>query len=221
MGKYIKKSTPKSDVAAMEIPLSSTGVRTRAKTLALQKLQRHTPPLPAANPVYDESSYLQLRSRRLRKLQPLRQPGDPEFDSCPNFSSRRAGLSLVVKKGSGNGTVELEIGDLDASFSENDLNFEAEQIRDSTSRESTPCNSVRGADTFSTPGSTARLPRLSLSHARVQNATPQVMPTASEIEEFFALAEQHQHRIFLEKYNFDVVSGRPMPGRYEWVPVNP
>uniref|UniRef100_A0A7N0UN36 Cyclin-dependent kinase inhibitor domain-containing protein n=1 Tax=Kalanchoe fedtschenkoi TaxID=63787 RepID=A0A7N0UN36_KALFE len=223
MGKYMKKFTAKSDVAAMETPLCTTGVRTRAKTLALQKLQQHKPPLPVpADPVPDESSYLQLRSRRLLKLKPLRQSGNPEFDSCPNFTSRRAGSSPGPKKGNeGSGSVieELEIGDPDASFAENDLDFEAGQIR--ASRESTPCNSVRGSDSFGTPGSTTRSPHLSLPRARVQNAAQRVMPTASEIEEFFALAEQHQQRIFLEKYNFDVVSGRPMPGRYEWVPVNP
>ncbi|KAL9662276.1 hypothetical protein QQ045_027109 [Rhodiola kirilowii] len=224
MGKYMKKSTAKSNIAAMEIPLSSTGVRTRAKTLALQKLQHHKSQTPAADPVAEESSYLQLRSRRLLKLKPLQQTSNPaaESDSCPNFRSCQAESKLGLKKGnedSGREIEVLEIGEFEGSVAENDLDFEAGQIR--ASRENTPCNSVKGSDSFGTPGSTTRSPHLSLSRARVQNAMQQVMPTASEIEEFFAFAEQRQQRLFLDKYNFDVVSDRPMPGRFKWVPVNP
>ncbi|XP_006298645.2 cyclin-dependent kinase inhibitor 5 [Capsella rubella] len=43
----------------------------------------------------------------------------------------------------------------------------------------------------------------------------------SEIEDFFAHAEQQQHRFFIQKYNFDIVSENPLPGRYEWVKVAP
>ncbi|KAF2612095.1 hypothetical protein F2Q70_00010380 [Brassica cretica] len=42
-----------------------------------------------------------------------------------------------------------------------------------------------------------------------------------EIEEFFAFAEQQQQRFFTEKYNFDIVSENPLPGRYEWIKVVP
>ncbi|VVB04348.1 unnamed protein product [Arabis nemorensis] len=42
-----------------------------------------------------------------------------------------------------------------------------------------------------------------------------------EIEDFFAYAEQQQQRNFIEKYNFDTVSDNPLPGRYEWVKVEP
>ncbi|GAA0139608.1 kinase inhibitor [Lithospermum erythrorhizon] len=50
MGKYIRKSKVTSEVNGMELRKSTLGVRTRAKTLALQRLQD-----------------LQLRSRRLHK----------------------------------------------------------------------------------------------------------------------------------------------------------
>ncbi|AEE76949.1 unnamed protein product [Arabidopsis thaliana] len=43
----------------------------------------------------------------------------------------------------------------------------------------------------------------------------------SEIEDFFASAEQQQQRFFIQKYNFDIVSDNPLPGRYEWVKVMP
>lgn len=53
------------DVAVMEVsPQSSLGVRTRAKTLALQRLQKSSSPETDAS----SFSYLQLRSRRLEKV---------------------------------------------------------------------------------------------------------------------------------------------------------
>lgn len=55
----------------MDVSQSSLGVRTRAKTLALQRLQKSSasPVTAGASPTPDSSdgSYLQLRSRRLEK----------------------------------------------------------------------------------------------------------------------------------------------------------
>ncbi|KAM1791535.1 hypothetical protein ACFX12_035494 [Malus domestica] len=60
MGKYMKKSKPTGEVAIMEVSDSqpSFGVRTQAKTLALQR--------SSAQPV-TSAFYLQLQSRRLEK----------------------------------------------------------------------------------------------------------------------------------------------------------
>ncbi|ONK57341.1 uncharacterized protein A4U43_C10F19080 [Asparagus officinalis] len=60
MGRYMRK-TKSGEIAVMELssPQSAVGVRTRAKTLALQRLQS------------DSSSYLELRSRRLEKPKEL------------------------------------------------------------------------------------------------------------------------------------------------------
>ncbi|GFZ20145.1 hypothetical protein Acr_28g0008500 [Actinidia rufa] len=61
MGKYMRKPKITGDVAVMEVlSQSSVGVRTRAKTHALQRLQSTSP----------EPSYLQLRNRRLEKVIP-------------------------------------------------------------------------------------------------------------------------------------------------------
>ena len=71
MGKYMKKSKIKGEVAVMELSLSpqqcSLGVRTRAKTLALQRQQQQKSPPLAPNPDDSSFSYLKLRSRRLEK----------------------------------------------------------------------------------------------------------------------------------------------------------
>lgn len=66
MGKYMRKAKTAGDVAVMEVSQSSFGVRTRAKTLALQRLQKSQSPVPSQTST-SSGSYLQLRSRRLEK----------------------------------------------------------------------------------------------------------------------------------------------------------
>ncbi|PIA36003.1 hypothetical protein AQUCO_03400120v1 [Aquilegia coerulea] len=66
MGKYMRKAKITGEVAVMELTQSSLGVRTRAKTLALQRLQQKSTPTTDSS----SSSYLQLRSRRLEKKPP-------------------------------------------------------------------------------------------------------------------------------------------------------
>ncbi|CAL5353513.1 unnamed protein product [Camellia sinensis] len=98
MGKYMRKAKITGDIAVMElVSQSSLGVRTRAKSLALQRLQSTTttpPPPPLPPPPNPESSYLQLRSRRLEKVppslnDPKRRQSTPKHEiSNPNPSSR-------------------------------------------------------------------------------------------------------------------------------------
>nr|CAN70215.1 hypothetical protein VITISV_012042 [Vitis vinifera] len=71
MGKYMRKAKARCEVAVMEVSQPCLGVRTRAKTLALERLQKSRPrPSPPQSPPQQQassSSYLQLRSRRLLK----------------------------------------------------------------------------------------------------------------------------------------------------------
>ena len=70
MGKYIKKGKIAGDVIVTEIShQSSIGVRTRARTLALQRLLRSSSPAPSLSPAVEneDASYLELRSRKLEK----------------------------------------------------------------------------------------------------------------------------------------------------------
>ncbi|KAK9282434.1 hypothetical protein L1049_005351 [Liquidambar formosana] len=254
MGKYMKKSKITGDVAVMEVSQSSMGVRTRAKTLALQRLQSTlTPPQKL-----DNSSYLQLRSRRLEKPPPLllnettnatkrlpkdscRENPNPKPSPNPRVSSRLR-LSSVNKGSVGSvslscsknedeycGTTTATVGregekeefndvGVEASFGENNLEFEG---RERSTRESTPCSLIRDSDAIGTPRSTTRPTSSTATNWRVRNAVQKNIPTTREMEEFFACAEQQQQRLFTEKYNFDIVSDLPLPGRYEWVKVNP
>ncbi|KAG1361857.1 cyclin-dependent kinase inhibitor 4 [Cocos nucifera] len=226
MGKYMRKAKVSGEVAVMEVSAqSSLGVRTRARTLALQRLQKPSPP--------DSSSYLELRSRRLEKPPP---PAPKEDTAKPNNPSHRTGareansgsvgsVSLRScpnsdsKKGSVAPPVEVPEASLDAevSFGENVLEVEA---RDRSVRETTPCSLIKDSETIGTPGSTTRPTNSSATNRRMQNPMRRSIPTTHEMEEFFAGAEQLQQRIFTEKYNFDPVNDHPLPGRYEWVKLD-
>ncbi|GAB2298529.1 hypothetical protein Dimus_032593 [Dionaea muscipula] len=249
MGNYTKKGKITSDVATMEV-----GVRTRAKTLALQP-----------NP---ELSYLQLRSRRLEKAQfqtpltkqkPERQTQLRQSGSDCNSNPQRTMVSRVRVGSVNSGSVgsvsfsccskknqevrfvdstsvvdatageneaaeEEELVDfggicIEASFGEN--NFELD-CAERSARESTPCSFIRDLDTVGTPGSAVRPScHATAASRRSRNTMQRIIPTAFEMEEFFVNAELEQQKLFVERYNFDVVNDSPLPGHYEWVRVDP
>ncbi|KNA05312.1 hypothetical protein SOVF_191260 [Spinacia oleracea] len=109
-----------------------------------------------------------------------------------------------------------DLGTVDGSFGENNLDFDS---RERSTRESTPCSLIRGAETIGTPGSTTR-PTCSASANRRARNTQRPIPTNPEMEEFFAGFEHHQQKLFLDKYNYDIMSDMPLSGRYEWVRVD-
>ncbi|XP_027352930.1 cyclin-dependent kinase inhibitor 4-like [Abrus precatorius] len=217
MGKYMKKSKIAGDVAAVIMeappPHSPLGVRTRAKTLALQ----NSPPLSSPqNP--DSSAYLQLRSRRLLKLPPPQLPEKPrKFSGDSAVSNSRLGQRFA-KTASSHSAEKLgpfcaEEDNAECSFGENFLEVEGREDR--STRESTPCSLIRDSNAIHTPGSTTR----QRTHQIIREHIQRNIPTAYEMEEFFAYAEKQQQAIFMDKYNFDIVNEVPLAGRYEWVPV--
>ncbi|KAF7132197.1 hypothetical protein RHSIM_Rhsim09G0055300 [Rhododendron simsii] len=264
MGKYMKKAKTSREVALMD---SSLGVRTRAKTLALQqRLQKSPAP---ANSAGGGGSYLQLRSRRLEKQTLIcdskRQKQTPKESPVSNPKSP----DLVTDEGTRLETEEKKCNDADegieASFGENLVGFEGRErcghhvllngavrsdmenmmkaangfeflaismsvaesllsvfmremhlLCDRSNRESTPCSLITDPDCIRTPGSTTRPTMSTEANRRLQNSMPRHIPTAKEMDEFFAGAEEKQLRQFIEKYNFDPVNNAPLPGRYEW-----
>ncbi|XWS31288.1 hypothetical protein CRYUN_Cryun23aG0064500 [Craigia yunnanensis] len=232
MGKYMKKSKITGDIAVMEVSHQSTfGSRTRAaKTLALQRLQKTIPsPSPAqvvaSSPDVSSFSYLQLRSRRLVKL-PSPVSNETKQKQQGKESNFREEKKNDEKKSEGcfgkNREIVLGVGlcceTQEASFGENNLDFE---LRDRSTRESTPCSLIKDSETVATPGSTTRLRSSPSTYRRGWNDVQRSIPTTHEMEEFFACAEKQQQRQFIEKYNFDIVNDLPLPGRYEWVQVSP
>ncbi|MCD7453249.1 hypothetical protein HAX54_020289 [Datura stramonium] len=213
MGKFIRKSK----TAGEGSPL---GVLTRAKALALKR--------------GDGGSYLELRSRRLVKpftgLEGRRQkhgvskdpnllnPNPTQIPNVPKASSKGRQRSCVnsEEKKECLGAKEMEevasMGnqkenensccDVEASFGENLLEFEGGKR---TTRESTPCSMMcRVANE---------------ADGRVPNLMRMKIPSAQEVDEFLTRFEEEQQRKFIEKYNFDPVNEKPLPGRYEWVKI--
>ncbi|XAR58720.1 hypothetical protein NMG60_11014219 [Bertholletia excelsa] len=264
MGKYLRKAKVTGDVAVMEVVSpASLGVRTRAKTLALQRLQS-TSTTAAAPPTNPESSYLQLRSRRLEKLPPplnesrkqqRNQQHSAQRDGCAENPNPNRSTSPGFRASSRLGMKSVNTGSVDSasvscskseegqiiefktranredetvdddddlgvepSSGENNLDFDD---RDRSTRESTPCSLIRQSEDVGTPCSTTRQTTPLAADRRARNGTRRSIPTAHEMEDFFARAEQEEQRLFLEKYNFDVVNDLPLPGRYEWMRVNP
>ncbi|KAJ0966522.1 hypothetical protein J5N97_023439 [Dioscorea zingiberensis] len=232
MGKYMKKAKALGgDVALMEVPHPSPlGVRTRARTLALQRLQGPTSSSPAPS---SSSSYLQLRSRRLHKVAsplPKSKENPNGHNPSPNpKSSGKAGPCLRSRAteqercgGSRKEAVVSEVspeGDtaVEVSFGENVLDCEG---RNRNARETTPCSLIRDSETIGTPGSTTRRTSSVVINRGIENSSCRSIPTAHEMEEFFKEAEQLQQRSFTEKYNYDPVNDQPLPGRFEWVKLD-
>ncbi|CAM8907499.1 unnamed protein product [Rhodiola kirilowii] len=222
MGKYMKNSKLKS--SSTQIPnndtttTSSIGVRTRAKTLALQSLQ--TTDAPA-----NSSSYLQLRSRRLQKPPPPRQKKLNQ--TAEKFGGHR--VSSRLRRSSSDSESRCfsrcefdEIGcgkvageDVEASFGENFLDFE--QLK-RTTRESTPCSAIRDFNIIETPGSATRSSKRSTNS--IQIPLSEINSTTQEMDDFFSSIERQEQQLFMDKYNFDFANDKPLPGGFEWEQVS-
>lgn len=149
MGKYMKKSKITGGDVALLMELAhppqaaSIGVCTRAKALALQRLQKTTPaPAVAPNPDASSLSYLQLRSRRLRKPHSLikqqpqqpreccRESPSPRPNSSPRVGQVDSGLVEEYEQGcfgafcKGNEAEESNDLGVEASFGENNLELD-------------------------------------------------------------------------------------------------
>ncbi|CAN6299119.1 unnamed protein product [Urochloa humidicola] len=185
MGKYMRKAKVSGEVAAAPL-----GVRTRARSLALQRLQKQQAQEEEEGA---GGEYLELRSRRLEKLPP------------PVPTERRCGGKKMAAAAARE--------EAEASFGENMLELAG---MERSTREMTPCSLIK-SETISTPGSTTR-PSHS-SYRRVQ-APVGTIPISKELNELFAAAEQRQQQAFIDKYNFDPVNEWPLPGRYDWVKLD-
>lgn len=231
MGKYMRKRKTKAtgEVVAV-LDVSPLGVRTRAKTLALKRLQKSSSGGGDGGDV-GGGCYLQLRSRRLEK--PL-VGFERKRRKHPLKESKRQNRSLRVREmkgqswnsGSGEGEEEKkEQVQENQKEIDNNGSFEGENLlefdgRERTTRESTPCNLIRDPDSIPTPGSSTRANNASEGNGREPTSAQRIIPTAHEMNDFFAGTEEKQQKQFIEKYNFDPVNDKPLPGRYKWVKVD-
>ncbi|WOK98045.1 cyclin-dependent kinase inhibitor 4 isoform X1 [Canna indica] len=238
MGKYVKKANVNSKETAAPVEAAHhqpyLGVRTRAKTLALKRLQESSPD--------DSSCYLQLRSRRLEKHlrstssvrsraasknSSLAKPGPNPSPSPKMSSNQEAGMGEHPANSNSVGSVsstnrclkrakmETAAAAAEASFGKNALELDASR----SVRETTPCSLIKDSEAIETPSSTTRRTKFSASNKK-QASVASTIPTTLEMEELFAGPEQLHQRNFIEKYNFDVAKDQPLPGRYEWVKLD-
>ncbi|XP_050204432.1 cyclin-dependent kinase inhibitor 7-like [Mercurialis annua] len=83
-------------------------------------------------------------------------------------------------------------------------------------RETTPSSKFREESSVELD-SPARQPV----NSRRRLSTARMMPTESELEDFFAEAEKNIQKQFADKYNYDIVKDEPLKGRLEWVRLKP
>ncbi|KAL5210783.1 hypothetical protein ABZP36_006406 [Zizania latifolia] len=202
MGKYMRKGKVSGEVAVMEVAGALLGVRTRSRTLALQRTSQKPPEKGEGDP---GAEYLELRSRRLEKPHTPPPPKEKE-------AARRA--AAVRKPPPATEEFEPEV---EVSFGDNVLDLDA---MERNARETTPCSLIRSSETISTPGSTTKPKNSMSSRRRMETSVCRYIPSSLEMEEFFAAAEQQQHQAFREKYNFCPVNECPLPGRYEWARID-
>lgn len=200
----MRKGKLSGEVAVMEVPGGALlGVRTRSRTLALQRAQR---PLDKGEVDQAAGEYLELRSRRLEK---------------PHKEQPAAAVAPAPKRGAGRkaaaaaSPAALAEDEVEVSFGENVLDFDA---MERSTRETTPCSLIRNSEMISTPGSTTKSKNSNsmTSRRRIEASICRFIPSSLEMEEFFAAAEQQGQHTFREKYNFCPVNDCPLPGRYEW-----
>ncbi|KAL0286894.1 UNVERIFIED_CONTAM: Cyclin-dependent kinase inhibitor 3 [Sesamum calycinum] len=220
--------------------LSPTSVSALApKTLALQRLQSAAAAPPPSNP---DACYLELRSRRLQK--PMQQHNsrglrqscgcrgkeDPEvgnreecFQTGVILGSIEAG-GLGIEASFGENVLDIEAAERGSSFQLLFLYFFLEQSSALAWKRHSGKHSVQfnqGCRHNNYPGSATKQTFSSAPTARAQNVRLVNVPSARDLEDFFACEEQFLQRHFVEKYNFDFMNDLPLPGRYEWVAVRP
>ncbi|PHT32800.1 hypothetical protein CQW23_29137 [Capsicum baccatum] len=220
MGKYMRKSSKKPEVGVLDV--SPLGVCTRAKVKQLQNSNSAA----VAGVDVDGGGYMQLRStRRLEKPKPFvgferkrrKCPlKDQEGHSWNSGDEKKEEIQEKMNEININGGDGGDDAGVEASCGENLMEFER------AARETTPSSLIRNPDSVRTPPGSSNRRNYAEANGRVPFAAGRdIPPTTRDMNDFFAGPEEKQQREFIEKYNFDPVNEKPLPGRYEWVKIDP
>ncbi|CAH9073610.1 unnamed protein product [Cuscuta europaea] len=210
MGKYMREAKIAGDVAVMELSQTTIGVRTRARTLELQRRQS------ASLPPNLDSGYLQLRSRRLEKPPTLpvntkkspkrnQNSGSKPVSSAQDLDSHHSDADSSSRVRVNSGSVKCDSYNLSLGTTSYGIDIVDTEPRD---RETTPCSFVSEEQDLNALGSVTGWANMSY------------LPSIGEMDEFFIHSEQKQQTLFIDKYNFDIANDMPLPGRYDWVRVS-
>ncbi|KAL0414093.1 UNVERIFIED_CONTAM: Cyclin-dependent kinase inhibitor 4 [Sesamum radiatum] len=200
------------------------GVLTRAKTMALKKsLSSRSTSLIMEDITTNNGSdgcYLQLRSRRLeRRVLPLAKKAKKKKCS-PAKAKKEVASSKIEEDG-----VEIEENNKkddyneedEGSYGDNELVLEN---KGRITRESTPSTLIEGSNIIKTPTSSNKS-ATNVGAVKKLQIGNRIMPSAEELEAFFAPQEKLDIERFIKEYNFDPVNEKPLKGRYEWVEFKP
>lgn len=122
------------------------------------------------------------------------------------------------KRKAGVETESGDVGHVENCFGENCPGFGDEN---SGTAGKIPSSLFRDSSTNETSHSTRMEMDSRTTDSRVEIELTNSIPTANDVEEFFAHEELWHQRTFIQKYNFDFASDMPLHGRYEWVQVVP
>ncbi|KAL3621165.1 hypothetical protein CASFOL_036077 [Castilleja foliolosa] len=129
-------------------------------------------------------------------------------------TSRTSGGSDKYEEHS-NDVVKRGLSDLETEVFETGIPTSIDRI---FSRECTPTSELYGdseeilLQSLSTPKKKSLSPP-----ENPRRKIVEITPSAAELDEFFAAAEEYDRKRFVEKYNFDIVKDVPLEGKYQWV----
>ncbi|KAK9990602.1 hypothetical protein SO802_025587 [Lithocarpus litseifolius] len=129
---------------------------------------------------------------------------------CSSPSSFHAATSCCSSNGS-------------SSLAEEEENFKFVDLQDDSAEVETStcsCYRERRETTLSSELESTERPNPASTRRR-STVEKRIMPTESELEEFFSAAEKDLQKRFKEKYNYDIVKDAPLEGRYEWIRLKP
>ncbi|KAJ4764880.1 Cyclin-dependent kinase inhibitor family protein [Rhynchospora pubera] len=220
MGKYIRKSKGSKAVGEMTVMevTQVVGVRTRSRAIKAASMAKTSLKKEAE---VELQGYLELRSRRLFMTPRIARP-------AVNSASRRCNISKMdassgrLSRCSSTSSFAGVISDKDGAECSNFRSRDAEVANDQESSVGNcECNRERRdmAPSSESKGEMSDLESESGEKSRCRSHVDR-MPSQTEIDDFFGVAEKAIRDRFASKYNFDVEREMPLEGRYEWVQLN-
>ncbi|XP_027105924.1 cyclin-dependent kinase inhibitor 7 [Coffea arabica] len=160
-------------------------------------------------------------SSKRRKVDDCDEAPEPQLNLPAYTVSASAANSTTTSSAANVHEEKMRSTDLKHQDSETEIStLIIRQFRE-TSPSSEICGGDSGIELMESISSTTTKKEESSRRNRQELKTKTCMPSAAEIEEFFAVAEKRQQKQFAEKYNYDIVKDVPLEGRYEWVRLKP
>ncbi|KAJ3700220.1 hypothetical protein LUZ61_003925 [Rhynchospora tenuis] len=220
MGKYIRKSKGSRAVGEMTVMevTQVVGVRTRSRAIKAASMAKTS--LKEAE--VELEGYLELRSRRLFMTPRITRPSVNSANRRCNMSKLEASSGRLSRCSSTSSLAGVN-SEKDIAECSNLRSRGAEVANDQESSVGNcECNRERRnvGPSSESKGQISDLESESDEKSRHRSSPVNRMPSQTEIDDFFGVAEKAIRDRFTSKYNFDVEREMPLEGRYEWVQLN-